>query len=516
LKKEKIVSTRYKLIVALMIILILVAGCRGGESTPTSSSPEQTALEPAEQWQYSTPIDQGMSAKALDEFFGVVSSYADSVLVIRNGYIVLEQNSSNFPIESKHFLFSTTKSVLSILIGIAIDTGHIEGVDQRVLDFFPERTVRNLDERKEALTLKHLLTMSSGLDCPENETISQLTSSWDWDQFALDLPMSGNPGDAYHYCNANSHLLSSILSEATGMSALDFAHEHLFGPLGIKDVQWDSDNSNRDKSRGFSGLWMSPHDLAKLGQLYLQGGVWEGEQIVSSSWVEESTQAHTSCEDHGYRNGYGYQWWIGSDSDSWYMTSGSQGQHLFVLPEQEIVVVFVGSYEQANNNLYERHIRNYLIPALDTPSLEEQVAELAAVEPEPVPPLPEIARRVSGQTYILGPHTYLFEEFSLTFPEGASEATFSFRRYGIDYEFLIGLDNVWRVNTAMGPKLPQYRAMRGSWSGEDTFVMEQIDLDEEESWECISTFQDDEVSFRFQFQSGTSPFHFETRGRLQE
>jgi CubicO group peptidase (beta-lactamase class C family) len=485
-------------------------------TAPTQSPPDQAASWPVERWQYSTPIDQGMSASTLDEFFDAVSRYVDSALVIRNGYIVLEQNSSNFPIESQHFLFSTTKSVLSILIGIAIDQGYIQGVEQRVLDFFPDRTVLNLDARKEALKLKHLLTMSSGFDCPENETINQLTLSWDWDQFALDLPMSGNPGDAYQYCNANAHLLSSILSQATGTSALDFAREHLFGPLGITDVRWDSDSSDPGRSIGFTGLWMSPHDLAKLGLLYLKGGVWGDEQIVSSSWVEESTQPYMSCNEYGYRNGYGYQWWVGAASDGWYMTSGSQGQHLFVLPEHDIVVVFVGSYDNANNNLYERHIKDYLIPSLDAPSLKDQVAALTGIEPEPVPALPEVARRVSGQTYILGPHAYLFEEFSLTFSEGTAEATVSFRRYGIEYEFLVGLDNVWRVNTAMGPRLPQYRAMRGLWSSDDTFVMEQIDLDEDESWECILTFQDDEVSFVFQAQPGAFPFHFETRGRLLE
>lgn len=246
-----------------------------------------------------------MSIRTLNEFFDAVNRYVDSVLVIRNGYIVFEQNSSNFAIDSKHHLFSATKSVLSMLIGIAIDKGYIEGVDQRVLDFFPDRTILNLDERKEALTLKHLLTMSSGFDCPDlgNETVGQLMGSWDWDQFALDLPMSGNPRGFYQYCNANTHLLSTILTKATGMSALDFAHEHLFGPLGITDVRWDSDHSDRGRSIGFTGLWMSPQDLAKLGLLYPEGGVWEDEQIVSSSWVAESTQPHTACDKYGFRNG---------------------------------------------------------------------------------------------------------------------------------------------------------------------------------------------------------------------
>jgi len=304
-------STRCKLIATLTIILTLVAGCGGAEpsatpieaaleptatpiptmiAAPTQSPPDQAAPWPTEEWQYSTPIDQGMSIRTLNEFFDAVNRYVDSVLVIRNGYIVFEQNSANFVIDSKHHLFSATKSVLSMLIGIAIDKGYIKGVDQRVLDFFPDRTILNLDERKEALTLKHLLTMSSGFDCPDlgNETVGQLMGSWDWDQFALDLPMSGNPGDSYQYCNANTHLLSTILTKATGMSALDFAHEHLFGPLGITDVRWDSDHSDRGRSIGFTGLWMSPQDLAKLGLLYLEGGVWEDEQDEAGNTIVET------------------------------------------------------------------------------------------------------------------------------------------------------------------------------------------------------------------------------------
>ena len=471
---------------------------------------------PTEAWECSAPIDQTVSIAALERLFSAARRFVDTVLVVRNGYIVFERNASNFASGAKHFLFSTTKSILSILVGIAIDKGYIENVDQPVLSFFPNRSVANLDERKRSLTLEHLLTMTSGFDCCEdnNETFNRMAGSWDWLQFALDLPVIRTPGETFEYCNANSHLISCILTEATGVSALAFAQEHLFGPLGIEEVVWDADPQG--KSIGCTGLWMAPRDLAKVGLLLLEGGRWDGQQIVSSSWIEACIQPRAICTDYGYRNGYGYQWWIGTETDGWFFTSGYQGQHLFVLPEQELVVVFTGSYDYANNQIYERLVRDHLLSALDGPSLEEQITELTRIEPHAVPDLPEIAGDISGREYTLGTHAYLFETFTLAFDDRADEATFRFRRWGLNYEFAVGLDNVWRVNAARGPELHQYRALRGQWLDDRVFRMEEIDLDWGESWELILTFEEDRVHVVFASLPGTGSFRFETTGHLDE
>ena len=467
---------------------------------------------PTETWQRSAPIDQGMDIETLESFYSVASRHIDTVLVIRNGWIVFERNASSFDDGSRHFLFSTTKSILSILIGIAIDHGFIESVDEPVMSFFPDHVSQTQDPLKSSITLKHLLTMSSGLDCPEdgNETFLRMSGSWNSLEFALELPMAGAPGEVFQYCNANSHILSCVLTETTGLSALAFAQAHLFGPLGIEDVRWGSDPQGN--SLGCTGLWMTPRDLAKLGLLLLEDGRWEGEQIVSADWIEASVQPHTTSHDHGYRGGYGYQWWIGAESDGWFFTSGYQGQHLFVLPNQDLVVVFMGSYDYANNEIYERLVRHQLLPALDGPTLAEQIESLTSLEPNPVPALPETARTVSGQRYALGPHSYLFETITLAFEEGNDEATFSFRRYGLDYEFAVGMDSVWRVNTAMGPDVRQYRALRGEWIEERTFRIEQIDLDWGESWEILLTFEGDHVHILFGSLPGTGSLRFETTG----
>lgn len=174
----------------------------------------------------------------------------------------------------------------------------IAGVDQPLLSFFPERTVANGDPRKEAITLEHLLTSTSGLRSgrPNDATGNQI-------QQVLDRPMEADPGTTFGYYSS-SYLSSAILQASTGTDALTFAKKHLFEPLGISDVSWESDS---DGVCTPIGLQMTSHDLAKFGHLYLNDGVWDGQQIVPAEWVARSTQRYTST---GCNLGFGYQWWI--------------------------------------------------------------------------------------------------------------------------------------------------------------------------------------------------------------
>jgi CubicO group peptidase (beta-lactamase class C family) len=169
----------------------------------------------------------------------------DSVSVVRNGHLILDAAAYPYRADSRHVIHSCTKSIVSALIGIAIDKGYIESVEQPVLGFFPGRTVANLDARKEAMTLEHLLTMTAGLECRDSylyrwRGLEQMRQSDDWVQFMLDLPMAEAAGNRFEYCNGASLLLSAIIQETTGMSAFSFAKEHLFGPLGVSDVAWES------------------------------------------------------------------------------------------------------------------------------------------------------------------------------------------------------------------------------------------------------------------------------------
>lgn len=285
----------------------------------------------------------------------------DSVLIARNGYMVVDAYVHPFSPDSKHVIHSCTKSIISALVGIAIEEGYIESVQQPVLDFFPERTVAHLDASKEAMTLEHLLTMSSGLNCRDSylyrwRGLYQMEQSQDWVQFMLDLPMAEEPGTRFEYCNGASFLLSAIIQETTGMSASAFAEKYLFSSLGISDVEWPS--NPQGITIGWGDLRMRPHDMAKIGYLYLNQGQWDGKQILPSAWVEASTCKHISAT---LQDGYGYQWWVADNGV--YMALGYAGQFIFVVPEQALVVVFTSGLAERDFYVPQELLNDFIIPA---------------------------------------------------------------------------------------------------------------------------------------------------------
>jgi CubicO group peptidase (beta-lactamase class C family) len=279
-----------------------------------------------------------------------------SLLIVRNGYLVSETYFGSYQQDTRHELYSCTKSFISTLIGIAIDKGYIDGTDHRIVDFLPEHTFANLDAQKEAMTLENLLTMRSGLDWQEGDlAYSAMYRSPDWVQFVLDKPMAGPPGSQFNYCSGCSHLLSAILQEMTGMNPRDLAEQYLFQPLGISNIQWDTDAAGIPI--GGWGLQMTPRDMAKLGYLYLQEGQWDGQQIISARWVENATRKHTET---GGDLGYGYQWWTYPPLAA-YTATGRYGQTIFVIPEADLVIVTTAEID--NHDEIFQLIEQYIFPA---------------------------------------------------------------------------------------------------------------------------------------------------------
>lgn len=326
--------------------------------------------EPAESrdettyWPVAAPGDERMDADLLQHLVDTVTAEnraIDSVTVVRNGRLVLDEYFAGFESGRLHSLASCTKSIMSVLIGIAIDQGHIDGVDHPVLDFFPDREVGNRDGSKEAMTLENLLTMSSGMECADSEDfLTEMRASGDWIQFVLDRRMSYPPGDRFEYCSSNSFLLSAILQQATGMNALAFARENLFEPLGITEVYWPA--SPDGITHGWGDLALKPHDMAKIGVMLLDQGQWEGRQIVSSGWVEESTVLRLpTMRSDGLFEGYGYQWWV--DPAGLYAASGTGGQFIYVVPGESLVVVFTGRVSDASFDVPEGLLREFILPA---------------------------------------------------------------------------------------------------------------------------------------------------------
>ena len=347
-------------------ILIFLVGCSQAAATETPDVlQESNGAWPTQGWQASAPEAQGMDSGVLAAMLEDIQRQGhniDNVTVIRNGYLVADAAIYPYEQDTKHIIHSCTKSIVSALIGIAIEQGYIDGVQTPVLDFFPGRSAENIDENKKSMTLDDLLTMSSGLNCRDSylyrwSGLNEMRASSDWVQHMLDLPMAEAPGTRFEYCNGASFLLSAILTETTGMSAHEFADKYLFGPLGITDVIWPI--NPQGINIGWGELRMRPQDLAKIGYLYLRGGEWDGEQIIPSSWVEESTQKHISGT---LEDGYGYQWWV--DDSGIFMAVGYAGQFIFVVPEEELVVVFNSDLDDRDFYVPQVLLVDYIIPAV--------------------------------------------------------------------------------------------------------------------------------------------------------
>jgi CubicO group peptidase (beta-lactamase class C family) len=289
-----------------------------------------------------------------------------SVLVIRNGYIVTEAYFPPYQQDSKHELWSVTKSVVSALVGITIDEGSIDGVNQPVLDYFPDPTIASSDPRKQTMTLEHLLTMTSGLDWSDDRSIYGMMRSRDAPRYVLDRLLDEEPGTRFNYNSGNTHVLSAIIQETSGRSTLDFAREHLFDPLGISDVEWETDSSGIPI--GGWGLWMRPRDMAKLGYLYLNEGVWDGQQVIPADWVRESTEPRLQVEEvlEPWDLYYGYGWWVHEFGA--YAAHGRGGQFIFVFPDLEVVVVFTSSLPESKFVEPELLIRDFVVPAVILPT----------------------------------------------------------------------------------------------------------------------------------------------------
>jgi CubicO group peptidase (beta-lactamase class C family) len=297
---------------------------------------------PTGEWRTSAPQLQGMDSTKLliaDEFIRERLPDAFSLLVVKNGYLVFEKYYSWGSPEKYAVVHSVTKSVTSALIGIALEKGHLDSLDQKLIEFFPEYLKDEPDPRKKEISLKDLLTMSAGFKWNDRGPVMRYWyTSLDWAEFTLELPLENNPGDKFNYNSSISHLLSIILTKATKTGTLDFANQNLFGPLGISGF-WHLDPQGYHIG-GF-GLSLTARDLAKIGFLYLNNGYWNGRSIVPENWVKESTaQQIEAFRSPLYgRFGYGFHWWVkqvdGVDS---FRAWGRRGQFIVIVPELDLVI----------------------------------------------------------------------------------------------------------------------------------------------------------------------------------
>jgi len=354
--------------------------------TPSSllAAPPEPDYWPTREWRTASPAAHGLDGGRLQELVDLIAEgerFPDlhSLLVVRHGYLVVEEYFAGQQPETLHMQQSVTKSFASAAIGIAIEQGCIESVREPVLGFFPEREgIDHVDERKRAMTLEDLLTMRSGTDYHErgpgspHYQLNEMSSGWT--EFILDRPMLHAPGTKFQYDSGAAILMSALIQARTGEHADVLLEKHLFQPLGIERSWWYRNREGHPHTGG--GLRLRSRDMARFGLLYLHGGRWDDRQLVPAAWVEASTKRQvTFSPAYGTTTGYGYLWWIlapdpeGDGETEIFAACGAHAQYIFVVPEHDLVVVVTGATQ--NNDDENRplgFLYSHILPAVERES----------------------------------------------------------------------------------------------------------------------------------------------------
>ena len=453
---------------------------------------------PTQGWRSVTPEGLGFdSAKLANALLTIREKdiRVHSLLLIRNGYAFVDATFYPYDGTAAHDVASVTKSVMTTLIGIAADQGKLQ-LDQPMVSFFPDRPIANRDARKERITVRHLTNMSSGLDCtPERDeaTLKEMWTAADWVQFVLDRPVRWEPGTQFVYCSPGSHLLSAVLQQAMGMTALEFARQNLFEPLGIRDVIWPADPQG--VTRGWGDIRLLSSDMAKIGFLWRNRGTWDGRQIVSSEWVVSSDKPHIST---GEGEHYGYGWWVNTANEqgefSSYRADGRGGQYMIVVPSLDLIIVTTGGGFDVDE------IAPLLVQAIGDmskplPANPDGVAALAAAvtavaqapQQRPVPPLPKTAGVVSGKTFVFSSNPVGMKAVRFEFNDSATATGYlTLADRTQPQRWPIGLDGVYRMSKG---EYGAPQGLRGYWADAQTFVFEYAGIT-----------NNDHITFRMRFE----------------
>ena len=321
-------------------------------------------MEVDNSWQFDTAENHGMDPQRLQQLhtaLGDSSVYA--MVTAKDGVIVNEYYQEGYDETSVFPLHSCSKSFTGALVGIAINEGYFGGVDDLLSQYLPQ-VLEQEDTAKAQLTLRHLLTHTSGLEWYEwggsYSNWGEFQSAPNWVEYILGRDLVSQPGTRFNYSTGNTHLLAAALEQATGKGVLEYGEEKLFAPLGMESVTWKIDPQG--VIDGGNGISMTARDAARFGQLYADGGVWQGEQLIPVDWLAQSTSAQNNGAGDG-TGSYGYQWWVrpfgGYDT---YYAFGAWGQYIFVVPELDLVTVIASHYPE-NSYAPRAYFTDYVLAA---------------------------------------------------------------------------------------------------------------------------------------------------------
>lgn len=336
-----------KHLLSVVLFILLLSPSLFGQNLYRYSEPEKLK----DGWETTSLLSLNVDTSRIYQLFSQMKNgkhKVHSILLVKNGQLVIEEYFDDYTVNKQHDLRSVTKSITSLLMGIALDKGFIGSIDDPFSKYINQPTPRkNQDSRKEQITIRHLLTMSTGLDCNDWDRKSKgqedrVYRQDDWLQYFLDLPMITDPGTVSSYCTMGQVLATEIISRSSGMTIDSFAEQYLFRPLNIENVSWGHTSKKEVLASG-KRLYMTPRDMAKIGQLILNNGEWNGEQLVSEEWIQESTSAKTTITGMEY----GFLWWniplrANETTFTTIAATGNGGQYIFVNPELDMAAVFTG------------------------------------------------------------------------------------------------------------------------------------------------------------------------------
>ena len=314
------------------------------------------------EWQHDTLENHNMNTSQINSVHNTIDQYPiNAEVIVKDGVIVDEYYKDGYDQNSIFTLQSTSKSITSALVGIAIDKGYIENVNVPISTYFPRILEYNSDYKNQ-ITIWNLLTHTTGLEVSDTANWNEWLESPNWVDYVLERPATSRPGTVFSYFTGNTHLLSAIVEKATGKTLYEFGKENLFDKLDMDSVECSTDPQGI--SDGGNGFAMNIYDMAKFGELYLNNGNWNGEQIISEQWIKDSTS--TQFERNSGSADYGYQWWVrtfGDNNYPAYFAQGHYGQYIFVVPDLDLVVALTSHYEGSTSVYWQ--IMNNIVNACE-------------------------------------------------------------------------------------------------------------------------------------------------------
>jgi len=343
---------------AAILILLAISCSKDNNPVPSYISEGENlgSYFPTNGWRSCKPENVGLNTEKLKQVYNYVADNkfnTNGLLIIKNGYIVFESYFNGHSSTSSHTSYSIAKSFTSAALGIAVDKGVINSIDDKIADYFTQLQTPETQTEKKEVTIKHLLTMKAGFEWNEddyysgagNDIFNMVSQSSNYIDYVLNKPIIRTPGLSAYYSSGESMLLSGVIQQGSGSTLYNFANQHLFAPLGITDVNWEADPAGQ--TVGGWGINTSLQSYAKFGYLYLNKGKWENTQIVPETWVNESVDPSVSNISN-----YGYQWWIGSGISSFqennipndcFLGIGIYRQYLIIIPSKNLVIVRTGN-----------------------------------------------------------------------------------------------------------------------------------------------------------------------------